>query len=577
MLAALLLYYVTTTGSDLSGTGSASAPWATIQHAVTNVPDGSTILVAPGTYAGRVRLDRAFPTGVVVRSQVPYQARLRNHGTVVTCYTGQGITLEGFDVAHDGPGSGALVIQIQDLRGEPGGSDFVSRIALRNNVIHDSFDNDLLKINNGAGDIQIEGNLFYNQSGHDEHIDINSVTDVTVQRNIFFNDFAGSGRVNGNDTGSFIVIKDSNGSDDTNIGSRRIDVRDNVFLNWQGSTGSNFVLVGEDGMPFHEAEDVEVENNLFLGNSPNVMRSAFGVKGARRITYRYNTVAGDLPALAFAMRLNREGANPANQDVAFEKNIWSDPTGTMGAENPTRPNDFSDTPPSDTASFVLERNLYWNGGAAVPEDGAELVNPSDDPFRITANPLLNGQAGLVLPRWSDGVGLFADGSTTIGQARERLLLGYGAPAWGSPAGDAGAYRQIPSAVVVSVRTNGASFLPSQIWSAALRVHNTGYPGPADLFFGILLPDGNTVLLVTAAGLSVGRLDDLSTLSPWIGGASLAAPFTLDTGLFPLLQWSGAEPQGLYTILFLITRAGALSDGSVDAGDLLSLGLATARR
>ena len=37
-------------------------------------------------------------------------------------------------------------------------------------------------------------NVFYNQSGSDEHIDINSVTDVLVQDNVFFNDFAGSGR-----------------------------------------------------------------------------------------------------------------------------------------------------------------------------------------------------------------------------------------------------------------------------------------------------------------------------------------------------------------------------------------------
>ncbi|MGH9390983.1 MAG: hypothetical protein ACRD1Z_15305, partial [Vicinamibacteria bacterium] len=233
--------------------------------------------------------------------------------------------------------------------------------------------------------------------------------------------------------------------------------------------------------------------------------------------------------------------------------------------------------PSDTASFLLARNLYWNGGVAIPEDAAELVNPSDDPFRITADPLLNAQAGLVLPRWSQSAGLFGDGSRTIGQARERLLLSYGAPAWGSAAVDAGAYRQIPSSVVVSVRTNGLSFLPSETWSAALHIHNTGYPGPADLFFGIVLPDGNTVVLVTGGGAAVGRLDDLSTFSPWIRGAPLLSPFTVDTGLFPLLRWSGAEPQGLYTLLFLVTKAGALSDGSVEAGDLLSLGLATARR
>ena len=250
-----LTFYVTTNGSDAGGDGSSSNPWATITHALQNVPDTANIRVAPGTYQGRVRLVGTFPHGVTVRSEVPYQARLRSQqSTVVTIFDGQGITLEGFDIAHDGPGAAALVIQIQDLIGEPGGEDFVSRIVIRDNIIHDSFNNDLLKVNNGAGQVVVEGNMFYNQSGSDEHIDINSVTDVIIQDNVFFNDFEGSNRPNPNASSSYLVVKDSNGNDDTNLGSRHIIVRRNVFLNWEGSTGHNFVLVGEDGKPYHEAE-----------------------------------------------------------------------------------------------------------------------------------------------------------------------------------------------------------------------------------------------------------------------------------------------------------------------------------
>lgn len=425
-------YFVATSGSDTIGDGSAAHPWATIEFALSQVPDGSTILVKPGVYYGRVRLDQVFPSGVIVRSEVPYQARLRNDGTVVTCYYGKGITLEGFDIAHNGPGAGALVIQIQDLIGESGGDDFVSRITLRNNILHDSYNNDILKINNGAGFITVEGNLFYNQSGSDEHIDINSVTDVIVQDNIFFNDFSGSGRTNQNDTSSFIVIKDSNGDDDTNIGSWRITVRRNVFLNWEGSSGSNFVLVGEDGNSYFEAQDVLIENNLMLGNSTNVMRSSFGVKGGKNITFRNNTITGDLPSLAYAMRLNREGSNPANQDIRFFNNIWSDPTGSMGAEDPTRPNDFSDTPPADTVSFTMLNNLYWNGGSAIPSDPAELINYTDDPQRQIGNPSLGSQSGILLPRWNSVTGLFGDGSSTIRAAFENLVSNYGTPTAGSP-------------------------------------------------------------------------------------------------------------------------------------------------
>lgn len=434
-------FHVATTGSDTTGDGSVSTPWATISHAIQSVPADSLILVGPGTYDGRVQLDN--PTApIVVRSEVPYQARLRHTSTVVTCFTCGSVTLEGFDIAHAGPGAGGLVIQIQDLIGPPGGSSAVSNVTLRNNVIHDSWNNDLLKINNGARLVLVEGNVFYNQSGSDEHIDINSVGFVTVRENLFFNDFAGSGRPVANDTSSFVVVKDSNGTDDSYLGAENILIERNIFLHWEGSTGSYFVLVGEDGQPFFEAHNVEIESNLMLGDSANTMRAAFGVKGGEGIDFHYNTVVGDLPALAFAFRFNTEGDNPPNDFLHLVGNLWSDPTGTMGAGGGGG-NDFSDTPPAETtASWTLSRNLYWNGGAAIPSDGAELINYTADALRTVADPLLPNLAGIVLPRWNPGTGLFGDGSSSIRRAFLRLAT-RGQLAAASPARGAGEWSFAP--------------------------------------------------------------------------------------------------------------------------------------
>ncbi|MBU1456894.1 MAG: right-handed parallel beta-helix repeat-containing protein [Proteobacteria bacterium] len=425
-------YHVTTTGSDDTGNGSLASPWASITHALDSVPDDSVIAVHAGTYNGRVRIRGSFAKGVTVRSEPSYQARLRNNDRVITVYTDSrgatGITLEGFDIAHSGEGSAPLVVHI-----DGGGNNGVSNITLRNNILHDSYNNDILKVNNACRNILISSNMFYNQTGSDEHIDINSVSDVIVENNIFFNDFEGSGRSNSNDTSSYIVIKDSNGAGDIYTGSRNVTVRRNVFLHWQGSTGSNFILLGEDGQNFYEAYDILVENNLLLGDSPHVMRAPFGVKGGRDIIFRNNTISGDLPALAYAMRLNSEGDNPPNTDISFYNNIWVDQTGSMGAESAQGSNDFSDTPPDQTDSFILSSNLYWNGGQAIPASSSELINYTDDGHRVVANPLLTTPSSVVLPGWDAGSGRFKDGSASIAAAFTNLVTRYGALWSNSPA------------------------------------------------------------------------------------------------------------------------------------------------
>lgn len=411
--------HVATTGLDAEGRGSAALPFATITYALDRAAGGDLILVAAGRYDGRIRIRGRFDPAVTIRSAEPYRAQLRHNATVLTIYSDtegvDGVTIEGFDIAHDGPDAGGLVVQVQAIGGEP-----TRNITLRDNVLHDSYNNDILKINNGAERVQVLGNLFYNQQGSDEHIDINSVTDVLVEGNVFFNDFAAAGRAVGNETSSYVVVKDSNAADDGILGASNVRIRRNILLNWQGNTGANFLLCGEDGTANHEAFDVLMENNLLLGNSAVPMRAAFGVKGCRDVTIRGNTVVGNLPASAYAMRLNREGANPTLQNIVFHNNLWSDPTGSM-----TR---FSTTPPADTSSFTFRRNLVFNGGAALPSNGADLVNPETDPEPVRGDPRLPDPASVVPPVWRPGSGDFAGGGARIAEVFQRLAEDYGRPA-----------------------------------------------------------------------------------------------------------------------------------------------------
>ena len=421
-------------GSDATGDGSPGNPWATIDFALDQVASGDRILVGPGTYDGRLRLDREFDPPVTLRAEPRYRAKLQHDGgAAIVVFTGRNIVVEGFEITHAPGNTGALVVQVQDLlgavSGSAGGTDpVVSGIVFRDNIIHTSTDNDLLKINNGAENVLVQGNLFYDQSGSDEHIDVNSVIGVTIEDNVFFNTAARP------DTSSFIVVKDSNGSDDTVQGSRDITIRRNVFVNWNGSGGQSFVRFGEDGTAFFETDGAVVENNLMLGNSPDLMRASLTIQGSNDIVIRNNTVAGDLPSRSFAGRLITGGANPPNANLVFTQNIWSDPTGTMGSEAFSGV-DLFDAPAGQTASALLEANLYFNGGNAIPPDNGQALRFADDASPVVGDPLLPDNSGVIAPIWTGSQ--FADGSTTIREVFERLVVEYGTPPPGSPAIDAG--------------------------------------------------------------------------------------------------------------------------------------------
>jgi len=416
-------FFVSPLAIKYKGKGTRSNPWRTIDEAVNKVPDNSLIIVAPGVYTGQIKLKKKFSQGITIRSELDYQAKLTNDRRVVAFVgNSSNISLEGFEIYHSSKKPKPLIVHI-----DGGGSDKVNNITLRNNIIHDSYNNDLLKINNGAANIKVLCNMFYNQGNSDEHIDINSVYDVEVRHNLFFNDFEASNRAISNKSSSFIVIKDSNEREDNELGAHDIRIDSNIFFNWQGSHGHGFVLVGEDGKKYYEAFNVKIYNNLMIGNSNKSMRSPFGVKGAKNVWFYNNTITGNLPSNAYAMRVNKEGKNKTNTQLYFYNNIWSDPTGTMGMGQYESNIDFSDTVLHEIDDFFLENNLIWNGGKKLPSSFFDAINPGDDKYLLTANPNMPKNQSLVPPIWLAKKRAFKDNSFTISEAFQRLVYYYGIP------------------------------------------------------------------------------------------------------------------------------------------------------
>ena len=396
------VFHVATDGDDDAGDGSAERPWASITRAVLSVPDGSTVLVAPGLYEGMINPSRRFDAGIVVRSEVPYRAALRNSGAVIRVSGLSGVTFEGFDISQYPDSPVASVVHITSgVRGIP------LRIVLRNNILHDSYGAALLRCNDDANTVRIEGNLFYNSSSQLAHIA--DGPDLVVERNVFFQDLGAAGRAT--DTSDSMVLSEDNG-----FGAMQHTIRGNVFMHWQGRPRSSFIEV-------RRPTGVIVENNLMLGTSPIPMRAPFSVSGASDVVFRNNTVVGEFPGDAFGFYVDDAGRALGGDGLSFFNNIWSSPGGTMMR--------LAVIAPEHVSSPRIGSNLYYNGGMTVPEDPAQALNPSDDASAVLADPRLGAPSSGPLPTW-DGT-RFADGSTTICEVFERAVRRSGLPAADGPA------------------------------------------------------------------------------------------------------------------------------------------------
>ena len=419
------VYYVSPGGSDSAGNGSLESPWRTVSYALDHGPSngGFSVVLLDGDYPDQVTTKRSFAEPVQVRALHDYQAVLVNTGSTPIQLGGSNDAHKSFNLTFSG-------LEIKGLGSGSQGYALVylwkaDDVVLENCIIHDSYNNDLMRVLHSAR-VTIKGDMFYNPEGGEEAIDINGGSqDVVVADSIFFNDYAASGR--SETTARPLILIKTSGLDSDGT-TRRITLERNLFLQKDTSTGwPSMVCLGSDDKPYYEAQEVTIQNNLFAASDGRAIGKAIRVAGSRDVLIRANTLRNASGSFATMSRVERMSANPPCANIQYANNVFLDETGdTERLIQGSR---------DDLESGSLSNNLYWFGGGAPPVRAEDVLNYTVDGRAMVADPLLPLAGDRIsMPVWR-GHG-FDGGYGSIRNAFMSLVQRYAVPSGGSPVVDA---------------------------------------------------------------------------------------------------------------------------------------------
>ncbi|GHW02592.1 hypothetical protein AGMMS50249_3780 [candidate division SR1 bacterium] len=439
-------YYVASDGNNTNGDGSSSKPFQSIAGALsalykTHPEGGFKIEVKDGLYTSSNWIGALnFKNRVLVQAQHDYKAVIQGNNMAISFNGTDNIILAGFEMKGNGSNGYELMLHV-DGHGIGTGEDqdpytdgFQSfeemkvcdpnkeflchckvknatcdpdadpayyrvdpaqNITVENCIIHDTYNNDVIKLNDGAVNIEIRGNMIYNpRQGGDQNIDVVAGYNLVFEDNIFFNDYADSGRPNESPSAQ-LMLKSAYGLPST----QNVDIRRNVFMNAQMKNDQPFINLGEngyaiDGLCQYDVMDVLIENNLFLhnnGDGPDSngdqkyarYGSTIASESAKNLTIRSNTIQGFFQhsrhgsnanykyngaynmGMGYALRMytlggeyGKGGAESTlgvqNENVILANNILADPTGRMGNITNGGPNAL-------TGTAIISNNVYFNG------------------------------------------------------------------------------------------------------------------------------------------------------------------------------------------------------------------------
>jgi hypothetical protein len=137
-----------------------------------------------------------------------------------------------------------------------------------------------------------------------------------------------------------------------------------------------------------------------------------------------------------------------------------------------------------------------------------------------------------------------------------------------------AFEAFPSNLVTAA-VNQPRYSAGDRLVVSVGVNNPGLPAMADLYCGLLLPDGETIVFFTdvAGGIVFGRVSAPGTFRPIAAAMTLTNPLSVTASDLFEYTWTGSEPRGRYMFFMAAFAAGSLADGAVDRGDLLAYGIA----
>jgi nitrous oxidase accessory protein NosD len=274
-------YYVATTGSDVTGDGSAGTPWATIQYAIDQASSGDTITVAAGTYNEAINIDKSLTV-------------VSTSGASLTIIDAQGAD---FGVLIDGVGTVATINGFTVRNYEVGG------------ILAGAF-----SLSDDPTEVHILNNIVEEPLPEDAHNNCIQVGDGTT------------GTITGNEvSGAYLISEDWSGSGIIVAGSSNVLVKENYVHNCE----LGICIVG-----YAVYRDAPAANNIVTDNKVTECECGISIQmNAINTLVRCNDIIKNLVGVESAGKISWEPTIPTgtrvrgndiidNKDKGAQSIVW---------------------------------------------------------------------------------------------------------------------------------------------------------------------------------------------------------------------------------------------------------------